>query len=411
MRTILVVFTLWASPLYAASPSETAVYTALRQVDASFSHFVQLQRTGVTKELDLVIAMGSPKAFPAENRWNFWTEDRKIGLSLQERNRPERVYLLGTKSGFPDCAARIERVTATDSVISCRGEKSEQFPNQKWVYDVRAKSLVRQFSYQPFAMHRVFSGAAGASRPNGAVFIGTDRQRIIAVEYHPDEKPAFRVLSDTAAQPWTGRVHVSAGSEGVPPRNVIDIENDKAPVPAVVPALPRTTYDQFAAARPQRVKDGYVRQGTDLAESIGPWHREDGTIWFGKTFYDGEGTTGVGGFGYFDQNEKKLQLFDPPEIADWSVSALDVTPDAIWMALVDNGEYGGSSGGLLRYDRHTSAARRLPLPDIALRLDHMNGKILAATDFGLAVVEDDQITRFFVDQTTDGRWRVVPATQ
>jgi hypothetical protein len=409
MRTILLALALWVSSLYAASPSETAVFSAFRQTDASLSHFVQLQRTSVTEELDLIIAMGSPKAFPAEIPWIFWTEDRKIGLFLQEKNRPERVYLLGTKSGFPDCAARIERVTATDSVISCRSEKSEQFPNQKWVYDVRAKSLVRQFSYQPFAMHRIFSGA-GASRPNRAVFIGTDRQRLITVEYDPDEEPAFRVLSDAAAQPWTSRVHVSAGSEGVPPRNVIDIENEKAPVPAVV-ALPRTTYDQFAAARPRRVKDGYVRQGTDLAESIGPWHREDGRIWFAKTFYDGEGTTGVGGFGYFDQKEKKLQLFDPPEIADWSVSAMDVTPDAIWMALVNNGEYGGSSGGLLRYDRHTNAARRLPLPDIALRLDHMNGKILAATDFGLAVVEDDQITRFFVDQTTDGTWRVVPATR
>jgi len=159
------------------------------------------------------------------------------------------------------------------------------------------------------------------------------------------------------------------------------------------------------------LKDGYGRESTELDESIGPWQQETGGIWFGKTFYDGEGSTGVGGFGYFDQKEKKLQLFDPPEIADWSVSALDVTPDAVWIALVNNGEYGGSSGGLLRYDRHTSAARRLALPDIALRLDHINGKILAATDFGFTVVEGDQITRFFVDQTTDGRWRVVPATR
>ena len=411
MRTVIVALALWASSLYAASPSETAVFSAFRQIDAGLSHFVQLQRTSVTEELDLIVAMGSPKAFPAEIPWIFWTEDRKIGLFLQEKNRPERVYLLGTKSGFPDCTARIERVTATDSVISCRGEKSEQFPNQKWVYDVRAKSLVRQFSYQPFAMYRLFSRAAGASRSSGAVFIGTDRQRLIAVEYKPDEEPAFRVLSNEAAQPWTGRVHISAGLEGLPPRNVIYIENDKASLPAAVPALPRTTYSQFATARPQRVKDGYVRQGTDLAESIGPWQREDGGIWFGKTFYDGEGRTGVGGFGYFDQKQKKLQLFDPPEIADWSVSAIDVTPGAVWMALVNNGEYGGSSGGLLRYDRHTGDARRLPLPDIALRLDHINGKIMAATDFGFAVVEGNQIARFFVDQTTDGRWRVVPATR
>src|SRR5262249_49824801 len=154
------------------------------------------------------------------------------------------------------CAARIERVTTTDSVISCRGEKSEQFPNQKWVYDIRAKSLVRQLSYQPFPMYRIFSAAAGAS----TVFVGTDRERLIAVKYNPDEEPAFRVLSNAAARAWTGRVHISAGTEGLPPRNVIYIENDKVPFPAGVPPVPRTTYDQFAAARPQRVKDGYVRE-------------------------------------------------------------------------------------------------------------------------------------------------------
>ncbi len=408
MRTVIAVLALSAS-LQAASAPETTVFSAFRQVDAGLSHFVQLHRSSVTEEFDLVIAMGSPKALPAEGRQISWTEDRKIGLFLQEKKRPERVYLLSTKSGFPDCAARIERVTATDSVISCRGEKSEQFPNQKWVYDVRAKSLVRQFSYQPFAMYRLFPKAAGALTPDGAVFVGSDRQRPIAVEYNPDERPAFRVLSDAAAQHWIGRVHISAGSEGLPPRNVIYIANDEARLPAAAPALPRTTYDQFAAARPQRVKDGYKREGIELDESIGPWQREDGRIWFGKTFYDGEGSTGIGGFGYFDEKEKKLQLFSPPEIADWSVSAIDVTPDAVWMALVNNGEYGGSSGGLLRYDRRIGAALRLPLPDIALRLAHIKGKTLAATDFGFAVVDGEQITRFFVDQTTDGRWRVIPA--
>lgn len=410
MRTAVVLLALWTFSLQAAVP-QTAIFSAFRKVDAGLSHFVELQRTGVTEELDLIIAMGSAKALAAETRSIIWTEDRKIGLFLQEKNRPERVYLLGTKFGFPDCYARVERVTATDSVISCRGEKSEQYPNQKWVYDVRAKSLIRQFSYQPFAMSRLFPEAAGASSPAGAVFVGSDRQRLIAVEYNPNQRPAFRVLSEAAAQPWSSRVHFSAGYEGLPQRSMIYLENDPAPLPASVPALPQTTYDQFAAARPERVKNGYRREGTELHESIGPWQREDGRIWFGKSFYDGEGSTGVGGLGYFDEKERKLYLFNPPEIADWSVSALDVTPDAVWMALIDNGEYGGSSGGLLRYDRHTSAARRLPLPDIALRLTHISGKILAATDFGIAVIEGDQITRFFLDQTTDGRWRVAAAGQ
>src|SRR4051812_18028123 len=119
MRTVIVgvAFTLvlWASSLHAASPPDTAVFSAFRQSDRGLSHFVPLQRTSVTEELDLVIAMGSPKAFPEEIRWIFWGEEQKVGLFLQEKKSPERVYLLGTKSGFPDCSARIERATATDS--------------------------------------------------------------------------------------------------------------------------------------------------------------------------------------------------------------------------------------------------------------------------------------------------------
>src|SRR5258708_33227541 len=105
MRTVIVALALWASSVQAASLPETTVFSAFIQVASGLSHFVQLQRTSVTEEFDLIIAMGGPKAFPAEAPWIWWTEDRKVGLFLQEKNRPERVYLLGTKSGFPDCAS------------------------------------------------------------------------------------------------------------------------------------------------------------------------------------------------------------------------------------------------------------------------------------------------------------------
>ena len=59
MRAVIVSFAVWGFSLQAAPVPETAVFSAFRQVDAGLSHFVQLQRTGVTGELDLVIAMGS----------------------------------------------------------------------------------------------------------------------------------------------------------------------------------------------------------------------------------------------------------------------------------------------------------------------------------------------------------------
>lgn len=398
---------LWPMFAQGATPADSAVFMVFKQADAGLAHFAVLQRVGVTEELDVVIAIGSPKALSGEQTsWTWWTEERKIGLFLQEKMRAERVYSLGIKPGFQDCAARVERVTATDSVISCHGEKSERYPNQKWVYDVRAKRTASQFSYQPFAMYRGFPSAGGA------VFVGSDQQRLIAVEYKTDREPAFGVLGDVEAQPWLARVHTTVGTEGPEGRRVVYIENEKAPVPAAIPSLPRTSYDQFASARPGRVKNGYVRASTELHDSVGPWQQEDGRIWFGKSFYDGEGSSGVGGFGYFDVSERRLYMFEPPEIADWSVSAIDVGPDAVWMALVQNGEYGGSSGGLLRYDRQSGVVRRFELPDIGVRLIRVGGgKILAATDFGIGVVEGDGVKRYFVDRGGDGRLRVVPATR
>ncbi len=64
--------------------------------------------------------------------------------------------------------------------------------------------------------------------------------------------------------------------------------------------MPQSSYDEFARMRPERVKDGYPREQTKIQESIGPGRCWTGVLWFGKSFYDGEGITGVGGFGYFD---------------------------------------------------------------------------------------------------------------
>jgi hypothetical protein len=48
---------------------------------------------------------------------------------------------------------------------------------------------------------------------------------------------------------------------------------------------------------------------------------EGDKLWFGKTFYDGEGNSGVGGFGYFDTADRQYYLFTPPEVVDCAISA------------------------------------------------------------------------------------------
>jgi len=428
---LAVVVLLFVASMQAATPADSAVFAAFKQADSALAHFAILQRTGVTEKLDSVIAVGTTKAIRIDQSFP-WNQDETIGLFLQEKTRPGRVYLLGTKSGVEECAIRVERVSVTDAVLSCEAEKVGRSVNQKWVYDVRSKKLLGQFSYQPFAMHRIFPDGAGA------VFVGSDRHSLVVVRFTPGSDPEFRVLSIAESAKWCRRVSVVEGIEGVdrvlhiqpePFRplhfgiagsfRVIRPEGDMLHFAIQEQSgnkirsypLPQSTYDEFAAARPGKVKDGYVREQTRIDVQIGSWKLEKDKLWFGKTFYDGEGRTGVGGFGYFSTTDRTYHLFTPPEIAGWSVSAIDVEAEAVWMALVASGEYGGASGGLLRFDRQTESLRRFELPDIAVQFIQAGGKLLAATDFGIAVIERDLVRRYFVDRTTDGRLRVVPAVR
>jgi hypothetical protein len=78
---------------------------------------------------------------------------------------------------------------------------------------------------------------------------------------------------------------------------------------------------------------------------------------------------------------------------------------------VPHGEYGGSPGGVLRYDRKTQTVRKYELPDAIYSLCTSGNRMLIATSSGIAVIDGDQIKRYFVDHTTDGRLRVAEAAR
>lgn len=428
MKRFLIVLMMAAMAASAQNPADIAVISALRRVDRALADAAVLRRTPVGSGLDLVIALGGPKGGFVETGPRFaWTERHKVGLFLQEIAQPEHVSTITIAPGSADCGARIELATATETLISCIGEKSERYPNQRFIYDVRTRSPAGHVSYPPFAMYRAFPNGTGA------VFVGSDTQRLIAIAFDPARTPQFHILAGAGAQPWLARVPASEGTIGFDHQRILYIEpepfhpprfgpggaftlaheegnslgprlvvTEKRGTAAVRYPLAQSAYSVFAAARPWRVKDGYVEKGTEIDERIGPWKLEGTRLWFGKTFYDGEGSTGVGGFGYFDIVDRTHHLFAPPEIADYSVSAIAINPDAVWMALVRNGEYGGTSGGLLRFDRRTEIVQKLKMPDIGTRCVEAGSRLLVATNFGVAVIEDGTVRRYFVDRKIDG---------
>ena len=324
----------------------------------------------------------------------------------------------------------MERATKADVVISCAAEKGRAGPNRKFVFDVRAKALVKQMDYDPFSMSRLFLSG------DHAVMVGWDYKQLVVVEYNPANPILFRVLQSQEAERWKERVRTTAGTVGAgatlrneiylqpeifkpvnvglngqftltqdAKKNLLVVERGTGNL--IRHELPQPSYEEFKIARPGRVKDGYSRAAAKISGAIGPWQIADGTVWFGKSFYDGEGSTGVGGFGYFDCAQAKYRIYSPPEVADLSVTAILVESDAVWLGLARHGEWGSSGGQLVRFDRACERVEKFELREIAAKIARVGDRLLIATEFGAAVVEEGKVRRFFVDQMTGGGLRVV----
>jgi len=279
-----------------------------------------------------------------------------------------------------------------------------------------------------------------------AVLVGSDRTSVVALKFDAREgQIPFRLLKPPETERWTERVNAVFGLDGFGPgsKQTVDVpirpfqtlhfgrgaqfslvknESTSPNTPASgfkimerlgkrtkAYDLPRTTYDEFARLRPGRVRDGYTRRETEFEEEIGPAQVADGTLWFAKTFYDGEGATGVGGFGFFDNQTKTYKLYSPPVVIDWSATAMLVEPEAVWIGLTFRGEYGNTSGGLLRFDRATGTCTKLALRDHIYEIARVGNSLLLATDFGAAVLRDGKVRRFFVDGTSRGHLQVSEA--
>ncbi len=175
--------------------------------------------------------------------------------------------------------------------------------------------------------------------------------------------------------------------------------------------LPQSDVETYKKLRAMDAKNRWppIRTAKDYErqEVIGPYQVEDGRIWFGNQYYDGEGDSGVGGFGYFDMKTRRYQLFSPPEIARWEISALLVDADAVWLGLDHFGEdISKWPGGLVRWDRSDHRVRRYPLEFLIehIRRDTGDGsKLVLTTSGGYALFDHGKVQRFRVEKSLDGK--------
>lgn len=153
--------------------------------------------------------------------------------------------------------------------------------------------------------------------------------------------------------------------------------------------LPQPTYEQFRQFRPSRVGDGYTEEDTKLESEIGPRQLEGSRIWFGLKFYDGEGTSGIGGIGSFDVLSRKYELTYPKEIADSSVYSIFVEPKSIWVGLGIQPEGAAFGTGIAKIDRKDNSVVRYKISGLVNTIARVGKAIYAGSSDGVAVIGDD----------------------
>jgi hypothetical protein len=140
--------------------------------------------------------------------------------------------------------------------------------------------------------------------------------------------------------------------------------------PQIVAQFTVPTLSMLLSYRPG-IRDNYGYDTTryklmDMVESVTTEISSaclfDGRIWVGLGFYEGEGSDGFGGIGFYDLQTGELGVLRHPALLDYSTTAIKVSKDTIYAAT--RGQYEGATSvgnGLVAISRRTLlATARVP---------------------------------------------------
>jgi hypothetical protein len=148
--------------------------------------------------------------------------------------------------------------------------------------------------------------------------------------------------------------------------------------------LPAPSWERFARTRPKPVEWNTLAPGEWLLHAtVGPTAIVGEQLWFGLTFYDGEGMSGVGGLGSLDPASGRLDVRYPPGMASWSVASLAAEDSVLWIGLASYGEGSVTGGGIARYDIASRRLVRYDIPGVITGILQVRGTVYFAGARGL----------------------------
>jgi hypothetical protein len=141
-----------------------------------------------------------------------------------------------------------------------------------------------------------------------------------------------------------------------------------------------------------------------LEPKIGPAALDGNTLWFVTTFYDGEGTSGLGGIGAFHLETNTYTMMHPRRLVPYAGSALLLDGDDVWIGMMTRPEGAAFGTGLLRFNRRTKETQRYEVLDYVYTIDRLGDAIYVGTVNGLYVVRGNALAHYRFEPDESGSY-------
>lgn len=170
---------------------------------------------------------------------------------------------------------------------------------------------------------------------------------------------------------------------------------------AAVPT-PVLTLKEMQVLSPKWAQGIDPQDPTGVEQKVGDCVEQNGIIWFGITYYCGEGQCGLGGIGRYDTKSGKIEIRRPTMLLNVETSPLAIDGNDIWVGTFMSYECIGDTPvvGLVRYNWATGESvsfgggtdsRHDPNGPCGFRFNDLyfdkNG-LWASSDMGLAYLEN-----------------------
>jgi len=452
---------------------DTAVIPFFHKANPQIVSFTTFYRKDLDGQHSLLLVRGSPHVPSASDdrsdlRYTFWEQSDLLGVFLVANADPNRVWELAMIPNSPDYSpgrVEVDRVDAGSIVL--RLFVSDYGLSTDWLklfFDINSKQLLGQVRYPQVSVEKIvmpfwesaFVPNSGRlyllgnlakepvvaawdwERAEATLINGEERQEVLANLANIGQRDISRVAPYRHdwhfRNDWDdGRItflpidfnkrfFVSFRNSGT--ESLADGVAERTEDGYRFYPFPQSSMEEHRRQRPELDEQQGRAVDWIIEEKIGPYQITQGTLdpgtgnisgerfWFAKTFYDGEGHSGVGGVGYFDPEAKRFVTFSPPEMAPWSASALTVAlgSNDVWVGLVRQPEGGAYSGGLLRYEPETGSAQKYELGEIVLAIYPFSpAYVFLGTTNGIYLLRNGSFRRYVIEPDLNGAFQVISA--